>query len=326
MVTLTTTLRGRVVGMAALATVMVISGARSATAQGQPSNVQPLLNDAEEIRKLKEGFKERLGDVELKVEEKNGALLYTYKYVPPKPDPQNQARGYSSLEIKYVKKAWTGLQTILLEYCKFKKNNQNYGKEIFQKERPADLFTRGQADETTPCSGSALRACARDASAPDITLSVQFVDQVMRLMIASRDFSDQNFQCDSIFDVNGQNMPDSPEMPQQQTFDNCEGQGAKHCFRNKVLYNAVRIIALSKTLHTAKFDISLLQGLDTKMHDQAGLETLVHGALDGVNVDTALEENREIWVQFSNWLSKLAQGQAAGSVYRPVVSSSGSNN
>jgi hypothetical protein len=296
---------------AVMSMVLVLRGAVAQT---------ELQNDPEEIRKAKEAIKERLGDVKVKVEESNGALVYTYEYVPPKAD-ESGARGYSALERTYVTLAWVGLQTILHEYCNFKRKNENYTKQIFEKQRPAELFTKGGIDPAVgppaPCSPSQLRVCQRDASAPDITLTVPFIDQIMRLMVSSRDITSQSFDCKSIFDMEGKNMPDSAEMPQTQSFDDCKS-APKQCFRNKVLYNAARIVALSKTLHTAKFDVALLEGLNTKMLDQAQLELLVAKALRGVDIDTAIEENKEMWIQFSNWLGKVAQGQASGSVFRPA--------
>lgn len=299
---------------AVISTVFLVRGAVA-----QNTSPEQLTNDAGEIKKAKEALKARLGDVKMKVEESKGGLLYTYEYVPAKVD-ESGARGYAALEKENVKLAWIGLQTILLEYCNFKKENKNYDKQIFEKERPAELFTKGgvapPVGPEAPCSSSQLRACQRDASAPDITLTIPFIDQIMRLMVSSRDITDQNFDCQSIFDKEGKNMPDSAEMPQTKTFDDCK-EAPKQCFRNKVLYNAARLVALSKTLHTAKFDVALLQGLNNAVSDQASIELLMAKALNGVDIDTAIEENKEMWIQFSNWLGKVAQGQAAGSVFRP---------
>lgn len=283
---------------------------------------QQLKNDKDAIKQAKEALKKRMGDVKFQVKESKGALYYTYTYEPPA-DCSNGTRGYACLEKENVVKAWKGIQTILKKYCEFKKGegeNNNYSQEIFDKKRPADILT---GDEEGECGDGKLKACQRDASAPDIALTIPFVDQIMRIMVSSEDFA-KNVQCGELFKADGSNMPDVPETDPQGTFDDCK-KYPKKCSRNQVLYNAVRLIAASQTLHTAKFDATLLKNLNANVSDQAGLETLLANALEGVDIDTAIEENREMWVQFTNWLGKVAQGQASGSVFRPMISAAGSN-
>lgn len=289
------------------------------------STAQELKNDKDAIKQAKAALKKRMGDVKFEVKESKGALYYTYTYEPPE-KCSDETRGYACLEKENVVKAWKGIQNILLQYCEFKKGkdgvNDNYKEMIFMKKRPADMLT---GNDSGKCEPQSLRACQRDASAPDIALSVPFIDQIMRVMVSSRDFDDK-VNCQGLFKADGSNMPDKPDTSNSSdsSFDDCEKFPTK-CARNQVLYNAVRLIAASQTLHTAKFDVALLNDLHSNISDQNGLEVLLNGALEGVDIDTAIEENREMWVQFTNWLGKVAQGQATGSVFRPMISASGSN-
>jgi hypothetical protein len=284
------------------------------------TSAQDLENDSNQLKAMRDALVKRWGDVKTQVEEKNGAQFYSYEYVPPK-EGEGKRRGFAAAEEEYKKAAWKGIQLILNKYCTFKKDNPNFDKDIYKKERPADLLkpASGAGSSDDKCSTSNLHKCQQDASAPDIAISVQFIDQIMRLMVSTKEFSE----------VDCGQFGESAKMPDvapgsSASFDKC-GDGDQHCYRNMVLYNAVRIIALSKTLHLMRYDMGLLEGLAQNQSDQAATELLVNRALQGVNVDTAIEDNKETWIHFTNLLGKIAQGQAAGSVFRPMVSQGSSN-
>ncbi len=280
-------------------------------------------NDRSKIEAFKSEFVEMYGDVEFEVEDRNGVHLRNSRYIEPA--RTNGRKAIDALDRSYLESVWTNMQTVLREYCKYKAQDTNYEQDIYDKKRPASVLEE--------------HATERDnASAPDIALTVPFVDQIFKLMVTAKSL--QEVDCQSVFDPSIDRMPsiddDTPSSASTSatsavvpsgggtTFDDCTAE-PKRCLRNKVVYTAARLIARSRTLHHYLFASQQIMEFVREPLYRQHVGDLIDHSLEGVNVETEIEDNRERWIGFSNFLGKLAQGSATGSSLSSMISSGGSN-
>jgi hypothetical protein len=282
-------------------------------------------NDSNEVKAFREEFVKLLGDIESEVQVRGGAQLVVSKFLAP--TNEGELRALELIDRDNAVKAWTGLQVVLKAYCEFKAGDENYTKEMFEKTRPASIFdqTGGIFGIGSGLIGADVKQAREDASAPDIPLTINFIDQIFRLMVNGKEIVEKS-DCDQ-FKKEAKDMPDATKDASggsaggAATFDDCKKE-PKECLRNKVVLNAARIVARSRTLHRyANMQEQAHQfAPDPRTSDQ--IDFLIGRATDGVDIRSEIEANRELWVQFSNFISRLAQGQASSSIFRPGSSSS----
>lgn len=265
-------------------------------------------NQDAKLNAFEQEFVELLGDVKLSVEDKNGAHLRTIQFIQPKEKDGRRAIDY--VDRQNIEQVWKSTQEVLKEYCKFKASDQNYDSQIFQKKRPASVL-EDKKDE-------------RDkASAPDMPLTVPYVDQIFRLMASGQPIAAG--KCDTMFDPSIDKMPSVDDTSgSADTFDDCDKK-PKQCLRNKVILTGVKLVARSRTLHQYLYLLETAHQLAREPEYNSLINNMAESILETVNLESEIEDNRERWMGFSNFLSKLAQGQATGSVFRPMVSAAGSN-
>jgi hypothetical protein len=273
-------------------------------------------NQSQEVKAFKEEFVKLLGDIESEVQDKGGAQLIVSKFLAP--EEQDKRRSLEIIDYENAVKAWTGIQVVLKAYCEFKAGDSNYTKEMFKKTRPASIFD--QTGGPFGFFGTNVKQAREDASAPDIPLTINFIDQIFKLMVNGKEIIEKS-DCDQ-FKKEAKDMPDaSANGGAGDSFDNCKDK-PKDCLRNKVILNAARIVGRSRTLH--RF-VTLQEQVDQFVADPRTVEQvnfLIGRATDGVDIRAEIEANRELWVQFSNFISRLAQGQASSSIFRPGSSRS----
>lgn len=274
-------------------------------------------NDAAKISQFKNEFVDLFGDIEFEIENRNGVQLRNARYIEPA--SVNGRKGLEALDRTYLESVWTNMQTILREYCKYKAQDSNYEKPIYDKKRPASVLEDHETERD-------------NASAPDIALTVPFVDQIFKLMVTGQSL--EKVDCEGAFNPSVDTMPSMDDSPSSTTSTNSAGAGAtfddcaaepKLCLRNKVIYMSARLIARSRALHHYLFAYQQAKEFVREPVYQEQVGDLVDRALEGVNLETQIEDNRERWVGFSNFLSKLAQGSATGSTLSSMISSGGSN-
>ncbi len=276
--------------------------------EAQGSNGEKHKNGSK-LQEFEQEFVKLLGDIKLSVEDKSGAHVRTVQFIQPEKIEGRRALDY--VDRKNIEEVWENTQKVLQEYCKFKGGDDNYSKDIFDKLRPAKVFD-DKKDE-------------RDkASAPDMPLTIPYVDQIFRLMASGQPLVKD--KCSQLFDSSVDKMPSIDDTAgAAATFDDCQNE-PKKCLRNKVILTGVKLVARSRTLHQYLYLIDAANRLSAASPEvQNMLGQLVDNALEGVNIETEIADNRERWIGFSNFLGQLAQGQAAGSVFRPMISAAGSN-
>lgn len=267
---------------------------------GSGSSGNGFLNS--QATQFKDEFTNLLGDFETKAEDNGtGAQRREWKYKKPK-DIDGRA-AFEGVEFAYTQKAWEGLQTILQEYCRFKQGDTNYGEDIFKKKRPAKVLE--DKDEQR-----------QNASAPDMPLTVSFVDQLFKLMVVGKD--EKALDCNSEFPTDKSKMPGhSSGIATTASFDDCSAN-ASECLRSKVVYNAVKIVARSRALHRYKYILDIALRFAAKNPEYERLVTqLFLNSLSTVDIDDELVLNRTLGVQYSDFIGRLAQGQMSSNIFRP---------
>lgn len=273
-------------------------------------------NDVAKIQSFKSESIELFGDVEYQVENRNGTHIRNMLYIEPASIDGRKA--IDALDRQYLESVWKNMQTILREYCTYKAQDSNYEKELYDKLRPASVLEDHKTERD-------------NASAPDIALTVPFVDQIFKLMVSGQAL--QKVDCTALFNPSIDTMPSTVSASatpaaalasSNDTFDDCKSE-PKRCLRNKVIYTAARLIARSRTLHHYLFAYQQILQFTREPQYQEQVGDLVDHALAGVNLETEIEDNRERWIGFTNFLSKLAQGSASGSSLSSMISSGGSN-
>lgn len=285
----------------------MIEDVKNKEAQGSQGekhkNGQKLQEFVQELVKL-------VGDIKIKVEDKNGAHVRTLEFIQPT-QKDDKRRGLDAVDRKNIEEVWENTQKVLQEYCKFKSGDDNYSKDIFQKLRPAKVFEDKKTERAK-------------ASAPDMPLTIPYVDQIFRLMASGQPIKKD--ECQNVFNHSVDQMPSIDDTTgSADTFDDCKNK-PKTCLRNKVILTGAKLVARSRTLHQYLYLLDTANKLTSAspaVHDL--FVRLVDHTLEGVNIETEIADNRERWIGFSNFLGQLAQGQASGSVFRPMISNANPN-
>jgi hypothetical protein len=253
---------------------------------GSGSSGNGFLNS--QATQFKDEFTNLLGDFETKAEDNGtGAQRREWKYKKPN-DIEGRA-AFEGVEFAYTQKAWEGLQTILQEYCRFKQGDTNYAEDIFKKKRPAKVLE--DKDE-------------------------QRQNASFKLMVVGKD--EKALDCNSEFPTDKSKMPGhSSGIATTASFDDCSAN-ASECLRSKVVYNAVKIVARSRALHRYKYILDIALRFAAKNPEYERLVTqLFLNSLSTVDIDDELVLNRTLWVQYSDFIGRLAQGQISSNIFRP---------
>lgn len=260
------------------------------------------------IGDLKKEFVALLGDYKFKVENKGGAQLQAIDYVTPTPRPDNR-KILQGLEYDYTKDAWKGIQNLLKAYCTFKKTNPNDGKPLWTKDSPyKGVIEKNLTD-------------AEAASSVDIPLTINFLDQLFKMWMQNKSLDE--LDCDQQFDPSPDNMPAAEKaINTGSSFDNCEGKTGQYCLRNRVVHNFVKLVARSRVLHRYVIirDFTLRFTANDEKYDDL-IWGLFERQLGGADLDEEVGVNKLLWVDYSNFISRLAQGQVSSAMFRPGAGS-----
>ncbi len=279
------------------------------------------------IRKLRQFFEYYVGDLRFteKTSPSHTFRIKDDQFVAAKvastiPPESRESRGFKLRWWQNKKVVWTAWYTIFDKYCKFKVENPNQGREIFQKKGPAAELSQSDLLK---------------ASADDLKITANLIDQIFKLWVQSTNIEDPTkITCD----FEGSADETMPQTVTPARVDNCKTQ-PKDCDRNKIMFKFVERIALSKTLSEYRdafndamgmangqspFMLSLVTEVMCKslrMNDK--ISSSVGREICDIDhfFDTMAYENREGWVRETNQLSKLAQGYGGSSVFRGTSNS-----
>lgn len=237
------------------------------------------------------------------------------------PPGSSDLRGLKLKEYENKKKIWEQWYEALYAYCDFKSTNPNSNSGdgfpmIFSKKKPSEVVTPEMITQ---------------GSARDITMSIPMIDLLFKLFIINTNHDDPTkLDCSTLQGTADATMPDKYEPPQAGGNDDCSGDSAKKCLRNKVLYRLVEMIARSRTVDEFKswYLEIFRRGSAVNSYVQFQVANLMCQSLGvpgGVGVDVCdpmlildnyAANNRERWVRHVTELTKLAQFTGGASVFR----------
>lgn len=207
---------------------------------------------------------------------------------------------------------WKHMHEIMKQYCSFKQKNDNYSREIFEKERPSSAIN----DEDW-----------KKIHSLDVKPSINLVDQLFKLFLGRRNVEEIN--CDS-FRGTENTLPESGDATEASgtIFDSCD-EKPKLCLRNIVLYRITKFIAVSQVNYFYRWLWERIYSRTKDLHEQEYLTDLFCMNVKlgwpcdpGTEFSTRIEMNRIAWIEFSNKLSRFAQGQGGSTIFRPSSDSS----
>jgi hypothetical protein len=202
---------------------------------------------------------------------------------------------------------WKHLNEVMKQYCQFKQRPDNYSEDIFKKKRPSSAIQ----DENW-----------KKIHSLDVKPSINLVDQLFKLFVGRRNVSE--IRCDS-FRGEESTLPESgnPTSASGTIFDSCE-ENPKQCLRNVVLYRITKFISVSQVNYFYRW---MWEQIYVRTKDDAEQEYLTDlfctnvqlgwPCDPGTEFSTRIEMNRVAWIEFSNKLSRFAQGQGGSAIFRP---------
>ena len=276
--------------------------------------------DTTQIRELREDFIKLVGDVEINLNVNNAlyARDIDIKYVAPviverHSDPNDKRRGVARVNWEEVQIVWQNINLILFDYCKWKENNPNSGKQ-----KPFELETSTTTNKIGQEPQENMGTSWELSSAPDITMSVNVIDQLMKLYEEHRPKG--NLDCGAL-KLDEKGIPDSADANADDI--NLNDCGPKQgCLKNRVVLHLSYMIARSRTLHTYRTLYNISRRFVTDEFTGELLNKLFDRAFSGMDVNAELEANRGRYSDFVSYMGQLTQGSiGAGPLMRP-----GSNN
>jgi len=231
-------------------------------------------------------------------------------------------KGFYYWKHKLKQNLWTNTYKLMGEYCNFKANNENSGKDIFQKLTPASRITPEMI---------------RNTSSPSFKWTVSLLDIFFKTWVETRSI-DRNVPTKIDCDFEGNEAPNI-SMPEEfktpdNKFDNCR-ESPKECARNRWILRLVdliaedRVISEFKNWHEAAINralghhpwvaVRVEELMCTSLHagrnptiNPATLNTPVVLCDSTMWLDRIAESNRQKWVEIMTDLTKMAQN-AGGS-------------
>ena len=269
-------------------------------------------NDRERLEALREDFVTMVGDVEFVLNSNKSKLARDVQinFIAPKSlNGTDRRRGVAKVNWEEVKVVWQNFNLILYDYCKWKESNPNSAKNL-----PFQLETSITTDKIGQYNQEGVGTSWDLASAPDITITMNVVDQVMKLYEEHRPAG--ALQCDALkLDEN-----DIPDEPNANSGDmNLNDCGKKQgCLKNRVVLHISYMIARSRTLHTYRALYNLSRRFVTEPLAGELLDKLFDRTFSGMDVNAELQSNRGRYFEFVQHMGKLTQGAlGAGPLLRP---------
>jgi hypothetical protein len=229
-----------------------------------------------------------------------------------------EIKGINSYRQKRKEEVWEGMYEILDEYCKFKTNDENARKNVFQKVTAASKIRKEMLNKV---------------SSPNMTVTINLIDQVFKIWVQTAGAGDSEptkIKCDFSQKDPTESMPDDWETPNKK-FDDCETK-PKQCIRNKWLYKFVDIVSYDALLEDVRgaYEKGMLRLLASDPSLGVAWQELMCGTLNaamestgdytmcdvGYYLEQEAGKNRARWHTELEDLAKLAQSLGGASNFR----------
>jgi hypothetical protein len=270
----------------------------------------------EKITELRKDFVSLVGDVEIYLDSTKSKFARDVRITYKAPEAETAAgatgkgvrRGVARLNWEEVQVVWQSINTLLYQACRWKESHPNTGKLPFEMETIATTNKIG-GDNTGLGNPWEL------ASAPDLTFTVNILDQLLKMHMDLRPAGD--YKCDELqLDEKGIPEEGAASSGSQTNLNDC-GPG-KGCLKNRTVLHLSYMIARSRTLHTYRSLYTIASRFVTEPLAGDLLNRLFNRTFSGMNIDAELEANRGRYYDFVTHMSQLTQGQlGAGPLLRP---------
>ena len=270
----------------------------------------------EKITELRKDFVSLVGDVEIYLDSSQSKFARNVRITYKAPEAETAAaasgkgvrRGVARLNWEEVQVVWQNINTLMFEYCKWKESNPNTSKKPFEMET---------STTTTQIGGnkSGLGNPWELSSAPDITFTMNVLDQLMKLHMEHRPAGD--YQCAEL-QLDEKDIPEegAASSGSQNDLNDCGPK--KGCLKNRTVLHLSYMIARSRTLHTYRSLYTIASRFVTEPLAGDLLNRLFNRTFSGMNIDAELQANRGRYYDFVTHMSELTQGQlGAGPLLRP---------
>jgi hypothetical protein len=230
--------------------------------------------------------------------------------------PPQQLQGIRSYQHTKREEVWKGMYKLLDEYCRFKTENGNRRREIFQKQIAASQLTTEMI---------------QDVSSPNMAVTINLIDQIFKIWVQTAGSAQEptKIKCDFSKSEPKDSMPDD-WTPPTQILDNCE-KNPKQCTRNKWMYKFVDMIALDKLLEEVKgaHESAMMRLLSSDPSAAIVWQELMCASVQpnttangnmmcdvGFYFEALMGQNRGRWHTELEELAKLAQSLGGSSNFR----------
>lgn len=252
----------------------------------------------ETLDEWKEEFKDRIGDITTTYTNREGWIEQTFTVKPGTRSLDKDAN-------KAAEAAYKGMMKILRKYCNFKAGSSNYYTGMFQKKKPGDLLLE-------------LKEEREDASAPDMPLSINYIDALFNSTMGDDEFTEDGWfvpgTCSAVFDATKE-MPDSgPNLESGITMKDCK---ENTCLIHQLIAAGARFVGRSRVYHEYLILLRTAMRMTTNNQQRELLNYLIEQNLDNLNLQSEIADNQERWISFTNQLSAIAQGRVGSTIFRP---------
>lgn len=266
----------------------------------------------EKIEELRKDFIDLIGDVEIQLadgaDKSKFARDVTISFKAPAYENADQGRrGVARLNFEEVMVVWQNINTLLYQYCKWMESNVNTNGQLFKME----------TSTTTDKIGGNIDGLGNPwelASAPDITLTMNILDQIMKKHLEYQPIKD--LKCEAL-QLDENDIPEEGAAPSGgENLNDCGPK--KGCLKNRIVLHLSYMIARSRTLHTYSSLYTIASRFVTEPLAGELLNRLFDRAFSGMNISAELEANRARFQDFVSHMSLLTQGElGAGAVLQP---------
>ncbi len=263
----------------------------------------------DKITELRQDFVSLVGDVEIKLDNQKSKFArdVTISYKPPEAETSSSGggarrRGVARLNWEEVQVVWQNINTLLYQACKWKESNPNTGKLPYEMET---IATTNQVGGNNSGLGNPWEL----ASAPDLTFTVNILEQLLKLHMEHRPAGD--YKCDEL-QLDEKDIPEegAASSGAQTNLNDCGSK--KGCMKNRVVLHLSFMIARSRTLHTYRSLYTIASRFVTEPLAGELLNRLFVRTFSGMNIEAELTANRDRYYDFVDYMSRLTQGQLGG--------------
>lgn len=263
---------------------------------------------SEERDQLKKEFERMLGDLEIEYKKNNQNDLVrtvrtTYKSPTKGGDTakgDNEISGPSLVQFEETGVAWEAFHRLLKGACEFVKDTEeNYS--------DSDNGTKVGKHELLVTTDKLKGRDFENASAPDIPMNMNLINNALQLYLTHRD--PEYVNCRDL-ELKVDQMPKKLADLNKENLDECKQNTG--CLRNRLFYYLAYTIGRSRALHRYQVLYLLSKRFATTPAQEEYVEEIFDHVFGGMNLYQELAANRDRWVAANEFIGRRANAKTGG--------------